>query len=617
MKKLLLFLFAFFFAIAFCNAQSSELENLQASLKNPKNNSHYVDALNRMVMLLFEKNVDSAFYFTVKARKIADSLHYEKGQADALNNLGVFFDVKGNQQFALRYYSEAYVAYTKLNDTANRVQTIMNVAMVYKQLGKDKEAVKRYKEAFDLGKKLDKDSIMSLAMYNYVLQFPDELKKDEIGRYISRAKQIANKYKDQRTLLALEQLEADQLIDRGEREVGLAMLRRVVERAVDQKLYFVSMDMHIDLGDRLADTDPEGAAGYYQRALDLANKNGYLIYSKFLAKKLFDFYVAHHNSAKANEYGKQLIKVVDEQEQLDNQSGVDYIDYVLKGQQVDSLLIKSKYQTVLLILLLVGCVLAVVVIISIRQHLKRTKRMNELVSKQNADMKRTLDALEQSQLANTRMMKIAAHDLRNPIGGIYSLMSIMLADPDRSADDREILETIKTSAHNSLELVSDLLEVQFDTENFKKEPLDVSEILEYCVSLLQNKAEAKNQQIRVKSKKFILPANREKLWRVVSNLISNAIKFSPVGAVIDVIMEDDENGVLIKVRDHGIGIPPEMGDKIFDMFTQAKRPGTEGEETFGLGLAISKQIVEGHGGKIWFESDLGKGTSFYVTLPVK
>lgn len=617
MKKLLLFLFAFFFATTFCSAQSSELESLQASLKNPKNNTHYVDALNRMVMLLFEKNVDSAFYFTVKARKIADSLHYEKGQADALNNLGVFFDVKGNQQFALRYYSEAYVAYTKLNDTANRVQTIMNVAMVYKQLGKDKEAIRRYKEAFDLGKKLGKDSIMSLAMYNYVLQFPNELKKDEVGQYISRAKQIAHKYKDQRTLLALEQLEADQLIDGGNGEVGMAMLRGVVDRAVAQKLYFVSMDMHIDLGDRLADTDPESAASYYQSALDLANKNGYLIYSKFLTKKLFDFYVAHNNSSKANEYSKQFIKVIEEQEELDNQSGVDYIDYVLKGQQVDSLLIKSKYQTVLLVLLLVGCVLAVVVIISIRQHLRRTKRMNELVSKQNADMKRTLDALEQSQSANTRMMKIAAHDLRNPIGGIYSLMSIMLADPDRSADDKEILETIKTSAHNSLELVSDLLEVQFDTENFKKEPLDVSEILEYCVSLLQNKAEAKNQQIRVKSKRFVLPANREKLWRVISNLISNAIKFSPVGTVIDVVMEDDTNGVLIKVRDHGIGIPPEMGDKIFDMFTQAKRPGTEGEETFGLGLAISKQIVEGHGGKIWFESDLAKGTSFYVALPVK
>ncbi|HEY9197579.1 MAG TPA: ATP-binding protein [Mucilaginibacter sp.] len=74
--------------------------------------------------------------------------------------------------------------------------------------------------------------------------------------------------------------------------------------------------------------------------------------------------------------------------------------------------------------------------------------------------------------------------------------------------------------------------------------------------------------------------------------------------------------VLISVEDHGIGIPDEMKDKIFDMFTQAKRSGTAGEQAFGLGLAISKQIIEAHSGRIWFESLPGNGTTFYVELPV-
>ena len=81
-------------------------------------------------------------------------------------------------------------------------------------------------------------------------------------------------------------------------------------------------------------------------------------------------------------------------------------------------------------------------------------------------------------------------------------------------------------------------------------------------------------------------------------------------------MEHDAQRVLIEVSDHGIGIPVELQDKIFDMFTEAKRPGTAGEQAFGLGLAISKQIVEAHGGKIWFESDLERGTTFFVDLPV-
>jgi signal transduction histidine kinase len=112
-----------------------------------------------------------------------------------------------------------------------------------------------------------------------------------------------------------------------------------------------------------------------------------------------------------------------------------------------------------------------------------------------------------------------------------------------------------------------------------------------------------------------LPASREKLWRVVSNLIGNAIKFSPTGASINVSMEQRAGGIRIAVKDEGIGIPPDMQEKIFDLFTEAKRPGTAGEQAFGLGLAISKQIVEAHGGRIWFESGTTKGTTFFVDLP--
>ena len=615
MKKCLSFLFIFFAVTIICRAQSSELDRLKASLHTLTENPRHVDVLNRMAMLLYEKNIDSTFYYTVKAREMANRLQYEKGKTDATNNLGIFFDIKGNLQLALRYYNEANLAYTKLNDSTNRIQTLMNIAMVYKQMGKDQRAIQRFNAALNLGKKLSRDSIMSLALYNYVLQFPTHFSKEVNNQYISKAKQIASKYKDDRTLLAIDQLIADEMINNGRRDEGLALLQKTIDNAIDKKLYYVSMDILIDMGDQLMSADPTRAAAYYQQALDLANKNTYLIYSKLLTRKLFDFYSSRYNSAKANEYATQLIDITDEQEKLNNQSGIDYLDYVLKDQQVSALLIRSGYQNALLILLVVICLMAVIIIISIRQNLRRTKRLNKLISKQNIAMKRTLHALEQSQADNTRMMKIAAHDLRNPIGGIYSLMSLMLAEPDRSEDDIEILETIKTSAQNSLDLVNDLLEAQFNTENFKKEPIDISEILQYCVSLLLNKAEAKHQQLKLQSEELIIPANREKLWRVISNLISNAIKFSPSGAKIDVKMETDADSVLIKVSDEGIGIPPEMHDKIFDMFTQAKRPGTDGEQAFGLGLAICKQIVEGHGGKIWFESKPDKGTTFYVTLP--
>lgn len=617
MKKALASLLLSVFSILYCRAQSVELIGIKASLPHIQDSVRYIDALNRMAMLLYEQNIDSTFYYTRQARAIANRLNYPKGNADALNNLGIFFDIKGNLQLALRYYNEAYAGYRRLKDSANSVQSLMNIAMVYKELGKDSRSIQRFNEALSLGKKLQQDSIMSLAIYNYLLSYPTRFNRDARHDYIGKAREIAMKHHDQRSLVAIDQLVADDMIAHGNRREGLKLLAHAIDTAITNKLYYVSMDMLIDMGDQLTETEPATAASYYRRGLTIAGQNGYLIYSQLMARKLFDFYSTRRDTLTASVYSRRLINLYDEQEKLDNASGIDYLDYALKDEQIKSLTTRSKYQTALLVVSVLSCLLAIAVIIAIRQHLKRTRRLNEQVTSQNSQMKRTLGALEQSQADNTRMMQIVAHDLRNPIGAMYSMASLMLEEPNRSEEDLMMLEMIKTSGKNSLGLVSDLLQVQFRTEELQKEPIDIAEMLQYCVSLLLNKAKNKGQRINLQTTPVVLPASREKLWRVVSNLVANAIKFSPAGAAIAVKMEQGPQNVRISVKDEGIGIPPEMQEKIFDLFTEAKRPGTAGEQSFGLGLAISRQIVEAHGGKIWFESNPNKGTTFFVDLPVQ
>lgn len=250
-----------------------------------------------------------------------------------------------------------------------------------------------------------------------------------------------------------------------------------------------------------------------------------------------------------------------------------------------------------------------------KKHVAELSRLNLQVSQQNDHMQNALCSLEQSQADNTRMMKIVAHDLRNPIGAIKMAASLIRGDPATFDEDKEMLNIIIRSADNSLELVGDLLSTPTKLEEIKKEPVDLQAMLHYCADLLKHKAMAKEQYIKLITLPVTLSCSRERLWRVISNLIANAIKFSPIGAAIHVSMEKNEQGVRIAVRDHGIGIPEEMKSKIFDMFTEAKRPGTAGEQPFGLGLAISKQIVEAHGGNIWFESKPSNGTTFWVELP--
>lgn len=589
-------------------AQSSELKKIQASLHQINDSLRYVDALNRMAMLLYEKNADSTFYYSRMARQIADRHHYEAGRIGAITNLGVFFDIKGNFQLALKYYNDGYTGYKKLKDSVNSVQTLMNIAMVYQEMGKDDKSIQRYQLAFKQAKQLRKDSIRSLVIYNYLLSYPSHFSRDSTRYYINVAKEIATKYKDKRTLVAIDQLIADDLISHGNRAEGMALLEQTIKTALDKKLYFVSMDMHIDIGQQLEMTDPKKSAAFYNQALTIAIRNDYLYYSEVLTRKLFELYYTQGDYTTASSYAIKLIDIYDKERKLDNESGIDYIDYALKDEQVKSLESRYAYQLALSILSCVAFLLAIAMIISIRKHLRRTKQ-------QNSKMKEALTALEQSQAENAQMMRIVAHDLRNPIGGMHSIASMMLEEPGRSEEDRTILDLIKTSSQHSLELIENFLQLQFSSEELKKEPVDIAEMLKYCVALLKSKADAKKQQLSLEIVPAVIAASREKLWRVVSNLIANAIKFSPDNAQIKVKMMQAEHGIRIWVQDEGIGIPAEMSEKIFDLFTEAKRPGTAGEQPFGMGLAISKQIVEAHNGKIWFESNKRGGTTFFVDLP--
>jgi signal transduction histidine kinase len=243
--------------------------------------------------------------------------------------------------------------------------------------------------------------------------------------------------------------------------------------------------------------------------------------------------------------------------------------------------------------------------------------LNKQVNIQKIDLEKTLEELKSSILEKDRILRTVAHDLRNPIGGIASL-TLAMEDDEFTAGQKELINLIKETSNNSLELINEILEAtNSGAAKLNKEWTDINSLLSNSVELLRFKAAEKDQHIQLLlldvPEKLLI--NREKIWRVVSNLISNAVKFSPVGETIVVNIRDLKKEVEISVKDNGIGIPENMTSKIFNTFTDAKRLGTAGEKSFGLGLSISKQIVESHGGKIWFDSSTGGGTIFYVKLP--
>ncbi|MDN3584764.1 sensor histidine kinase [Mucilaginibacter flavus] len=295
-----------------------------------------------------------------------------------------------------------------------------------------------------------------------------------------------------------------------------------------------------------------------------------------------------------------------------------------KQTEIDNLKDYSKRQLIYIYLAVLLAIMAAIIVFLVFRNLKRSRRdvvaikaLNDKISHQKENLEHALEELNQSGREKDRILRAVAHDLRNPLGGIASLSSVM-AEEEYTADQLDMINLIKETSFNSLELINEILEVA-NTANvtFNKDWVDVNSLISNSVELMRFKAADKQQSI-----KLALPPdsvsifiNREKIWRVISNLISNAIKFSNNGSEINVCVKNEEAWVHVAVKDNGIGIPDKLKQGVFNMFTDAKRPGTEGEKSFGLGLSICQQIIGIHNGKIWFESDTESGTTFYFSLP--
>jgi signal transduction histidine kinase len=263
--------------------------------------------------------------------------------------------------------------------------------------------------------------------------------------------------------------------------------------------------------------------------------------------------------------------------------------------------------------------LCLVILVMTILNLKKTQRNHKDTTLHNQQLHITLDELERVNKNYIRIMRVMAHDLRNPLSGMTGLATMLLGEDEFSEESKHMLKLIETTGIYSMEMISELLKSGLADENeiIEKQSLDLKALLYDSVELLQFRAKEKNQEIIFGSDSAPIMAyvNHEKIWRVFNNLIVNAVKFSHEGGIINVNIKVENAQILISIADSGIGIPDSEKESIFEMFTPAKKFGTNGEQPFGLGLSISKRIIEKHNGQIWFESQPGIGTTFFLSIP--
>ena len=239
------------------------------------------------------------------------------------------------------------------------------------------------------------------------------------------------------------------------------------------------------------------------------------------------------------------------------------------------------------------------------------------------DLVRARQEAEAASRAKSEFLATMSHEIRTPMNAVLG-MAELLSETQLSAEQREYLEMLKLSAENLLEVINDILDfskIEAGRLELEAKEFDLREVVETTTVTLANRAHKKGLELLCHIERGVpqrIVGDPTRLRQILVNLIGNAIKFTEEGYIIVRVREVEREGgkavLEFSVSDTGIGIPKDKQSKIFESFTQADASTTRKYGGTGLGLAISKQLVEKMGGRIWVESEPGKGSTFYFTI---
>ena len=256
--------------------------------------------------------------------------------------------------------------------------------------------------------------------------------------------------------------------------------------------------------------------------------------------------------------------------------------------------------------------------------LRYTRRTQKLLQHKNEIIKAEKEKAENSERAKHQFLANMSHEIRTPMNAIKGMTDILIRRNPKE-DQKEYLEGIKQSSDSLLVIINDILDIskiEAGKVELEHEPFSVNELLNNVHTIMQFKAEEKGLELKkeMATEELNVIGDANRLRQILINLIGNAIKFTEKGLVTTTIKSDKADGILnlhFTVSDTGIGIDEDHADKIFKSFEQAYSDTSRKFGGTGLGLSISKKLVELHNGKIWVESEKGKGSRFHFTIAYK
>lgn len=259
----------------------------------------------------------------------------------------------------------------------------------------------------------------------------------------------------------------------------------------------------------------------------------------------------------------------------------------------------------------------------IEEQYKKQQELAELLERGNKALRAQAAKLQELDKVKEQFSSMVAHELKTPLVPIQAYCELLLSGQfgDLTPKQMEKLEVVYESALSLSQLIQDVLDVhklELGEMRFSIRSIFATELIDQSIKRFKLVADARNVNLVDRAEhEIMVQCDPERIMQVINNLVSNALKFVPnQEGKIEVCARRDNGSILFTVNDNGTGIPKEKQYNLFKKFYQVDTSLSRNANGTGLGLAICKGIVEGHNGRIWVESEEGKGTAFYFTIPV-
>jgi signal transduction histidine kinase/Flp pilus assembly protein TadD len=646
MKLLILFLIQASFLFA-----QADLDSLMKSISG-KPDSARARILNDYAWTNRSKDPHAALKSGEEALKIGRAINNKSLQAKSLNLMGVVYRNLGNYDKSINVYRNALRLAEEVKDSIQIAYSYNNIGGIYRLEGNNALALEYILKALNVFEKLGNKEGMSFCTINIGLIYRRQGNYIKAMGYLNYTLRLREEIKDRPGRALALNLIAEVHFDIGEMNAALKYYYEVEKEyeAVDDKKGLAATWGGI-AGVFYKQKDFSKALEYRKKSLELSTRINYLegqvhnhinlglIYAQLgnfkqadvefaealkIANNMKEIYVqidTYKSFAKYNElknnfkealyYYKRHASLKDSVMKQENVALLAEMESVYKAERTEKensvlskdIELKEKQRNYLIIIVLL--ILIMVIIIYSRYYSKKVanKKLEELNEMKDA------------------FFRLIAHDLKTPFNAIFGYTEILKEDFPQLTDKEKLkfIDSIGNAAKQNYQLLENLLMwSQSHTGRLEYNPLQINLKLNILESkeLLMPSAKNKNIDLKIDcDDNLTLFADQQMLTTIFRNLISNAIKFTYPGGTVTIKVTEEPTGVNISVMDTGVGMNEETIRKLFKLNEITTHNGTEGEKGTGLGLILCKEFIQLHKGRIWIESEPGKGSKFIFTLP--